>query len=107
MFLLNSFGISTLVVFVIGFKPDVAVWSIVSNEPLSNVYDVIMLKSSVEAFCSLYDNSTLDISPPLVSKSDKSMLIKLLLNTSSSLSKSILSEIFKFVCNIFCFLLYI
>ena len=33
--LLNSLGVTILVVFDIGFIPDVAFWSVVSNEPLS------------------------------------------------------------------------
>ena len=54
--------------------------------------------SSLEADCSLYANSIEAILPPSVSKLVSDTFIKLLLNTLSVVSNSILSEIFKLVC---------
>jgi hypothetical protein len=39
---LNFFGVAIFVVFVNGLKPDLALWSVVSYEPLSNGYVVII-----------------------------------------------------------------
>ena len=98
VFLLNCLGVIILEVFVIGFKPDVFVWSVISYEPLVSGYLVITSYSSLEADCSLYANSTDSILPPSVSKSVRDTFIKLLLNILSAVSNSILSEMFKFVC---------
>ena len=85
-------------VFVIGFRPDIFVLSVTSYEPLVSGYVVITSYSSLEADCSLYANSTDSILPPSVSKLVKDTFIKLLLNTLSVVSNSILSDMFRFVC---------